>query len=203
MTASSQNRRLFAAAIALVAWIGLGTQLDTSYALVGALPDTLWVMLRYYTVIANLLVAILFTAIALGGLRIASPFNLAGVTIAIILVGVVYNLLLRGMLELSGGAKVADIINHSITPILVPFYWLFLGEKGHLKGRDPFLWALLPLFYFGYALARAAIEGVYAYPFMNVAKLGWGQTLLTAMVMAFCFLIGGYVLVWLDRKMRS
>lgn len=142
-------------------------------------------------------------AIALGRPRIASPFNLAGVIIAILLVGVVYNLLLRGMLEHSGGGKVADIVNHSVTHIIVPLYWLFAAEKGHLKGRDPLLWGLLPLVYFGYALARAAVEGVYASPFMNVDKLGWGQTLITAVVMALGFLIGGYALVWLDRKLRS
>lgn len=96
MTASPQNRRLFAAAITLVTWIGLGTQLYASYASAGTLPETLWVMLRYFTVIVNLFVAIMFTAIALGRPHIASPFNLAGVTISILLVGIVYNLLLRG-----------------------------------------------------------------------------------------------------------
>lgn len=90
-----------------------------------------------------------------------------------------------------------------MTPILAPLYWLFAAEKGHLKRRDPLLWALLPLVYFVYALARAKVEGVYAYPFMNVDKLGWGQTLITAMVMVLGFLIGGQTLVWLDRELPS
>ena len=203
MTASPQNRRLFASVIALVGWVGLWTQFDASYALTGGVAKTLWAMLRYFTVIVNLLVAILFTAIALGVPRFASPFRLAGITIAIMLVGVIYNTLLVGMTELSGGAKVADIINHSVTPILVPLYWLFAAEKGHLKRHDPLLWALLPLAYFGYALARAAMDGIHAYPFINVERLGWGQTLANAAVMALGFLIAGYGLMWLDRKLRS
>lgn len=201
MTAPLKHRRVFAAAIAIIAWIGLTTQFDASYALVSSVPETIWVMIRYFTVIVNLLVAIVFTAIALNIPGLSSPFRLAGVTIAIMLVGVVYNLLLTGLIELSGGAKLADLINHSITPALVPLYWLFAAEKGRLHRRDPLLWALLPLAYFGYALIRGPLEGVYAYPFMNVARLGWGQTLINAAVMAVGFMAAGYGLVWLDRRL--
>ena len=74
-------------------------------------------MLRYFTVITNLLIAIVFTAIALG--RTIAPPWLAGITMAILLVGIVLHLLLSGMVELSGGAKLADLINHSVTPVLV------------------------------------------------------------------------------------
>jgi hypothetical protein len=203
MTALPKNRRLLAAVIALVAWTGLGIQFDASYARSGNVPETLWVMLRYFTVIVNLLVAILFTAIALDLRRLATPFALAGVMIAILLVGIVYHLLLDGMVELSGGAQLANLINHSATPILVPLYWLFAAAKGQLKGRAPLWWALLPLAYFGYALARGACEGLYAYPFMDVGQLGWSQTLITAVVMATGFIAAGYALVWLDRRLSS
>ena len=75
---------------------------------------------------------------------------------AILLVGVVYNPLLSGMVELSGGAKLADIINHSVTPVLVGLYWLVLAPKGDLRRTHPLLWGIFPLAYFPYAMARGA-----------------------------------------------
>lgn len=158
-------------------------------------------MLRYFTVITNLLVAIVFSAIALDIRRLSTPFQLAGVTIAIMLVGVVYGLLLRGMVELSGGALLADTLNHVVTPILVPLYWVLLAPKGYVRARDPWLWTLLPLAYFAYALVRGASEGLYAYPFIDLPAIGWTQLLVNAAVMALGFIAAGHVLFWLDGRL--
>jgi hypothetical protein len=201
MNTLSGTARFAAGVVALVAWFGLAAQFRASLGLVGAVPETLWVMLRYFTVIANTLAAIIFTGVASGRSGFAAPPRLGGMTVTMLLVGVVYHLLLRGMLELSGGAKLADILMHTATPLLVPAYWLVFAPKGGLSRRDPLLWAVLPLVYFVYALARGAIEGVYAYPFMNVTELGWPQTLATALLMALGFMAAGFVMLWLDRML--
>lgn len=197
----STSARFAAIVVAMVAWVGLIVQWQASIGLTGAAGAALWAMLRYFTVLANLLVAVHFTAVALGSRRAARPFPLGGTTLAILLVGVVYGLLLRGLLELSGGAMLADLLLHKVTPVLVPLWWLAFAPKGCLKRRDPLLWALLPLTYFAYALARAAVDGLYPYPFMDVARLGWGQTLLNALLMAAGFLAAGLALRWLDGRM--
>jgi hypothetical protein len=143
MNTLSGTARFAAGVVALVAWFGLAAQFRASLGLVGAVPETLWVMLRYFTVIANTLAAIIFTGVAS----------------------------------------------------------LVFAPKGGLSRRDPLLWAVLPLVYFVYALARGAIEGVYAYPFMNVTELGWPQTLATALLMALGFMAAGFVMLWLDRML--
>jgi hypothetical protein len=203
MTSLTPAARLAAAAIALIAWAGLGIQLQASTELMGSVPAALWAMLRFFTVLANLLVALAFTGIAFGRERAAAPFLLGGVTLAILLVGIVYGLLLNGLLELSGGALLADALLHKVTPVLVPCWWLAFAPKGGLRPRDPLLWALLPLAYFGYALARGAADGRYPYPFMNVAQLGWGQTLVNALLMAAGFLLAGVLLLLIDRKLAG
>lgn len=195
------GRRVAAALVALVGWIGIGVQLDASTALAGSVRGAIWNMLLFFTIIANLLAAIVMTGIALDWRAFKAPVTIGGVTIAILLVGVVYALLLRGLLELSGGARLADILLHSVTPVLVPLYWLLLAPKGGLTWRAPFLWACLPLAYFGYALVRGDLEGRYPYPFMNVAQIGWGATLTNAFAMAIGFLAVGFVLVWLDDRL--
>jgi hypothetical protein len=198
-----RGNRLLAAGIAGIAWTGLGLQFQASFGQLHSVVAALWVMLFYFTVITNLLVATVFTALAFGNVRVASPFNVAGVTIAIVLVGIVYMLLLNGSLELSGGAKLADTLNHKVTPVLVALFWLFAAKHGGLGWRDPANWALLPLTYFIYGLLRGHAQGKYPYPFMNPAKLGWGSVAVNAAIMALGFLAVGYAMVWLDRRLSG
>ncbi|MDQ3139524.1 MAG: Pr6Pr family membrane protein [Pseudomonadota bacterium] len=193
--------RIIAGLIALIAWAGLAVQFGASVEQVGSATGALWAMLRYFTVLTNLLVAVSFTGIALDSSRLRTPALIGGVTLAIMLVGIVYGLLLRGLLELSGGAELADLILHSITPVVVPLFWLMLAPKGGLRNRDPWLWAIFPLVYFGYALARGFADGVYAYPFMNVTRIGWPATIANALLMAAGFVIAGIAMIWLDRRL--
>ncbi len=191
--------RLAALLIALVAWVGLAVQLQASIGLTGSAGAALWAMARFFTVLTNLLVALTFTVAALRGR--ASPFALGGATLAILLVGIVFALLLNGLVELSGGALLADALLHRATPVLVPVWWLAFSPKGGLKQTDPFLWMLYPLCYFAYALARAQLDGRYPYPFMDAGRLGWLQTGLNAVEVAAGFLLAGLLLVWLDRRL--
>ena len=83
MRASIAN--LAAVVVALICWAGLAIQFNATYAAQRDVVATVWVLLRFFTVITNLAVAIVMTRVALGGK--VSAFMLAGVTIAIILVG--------------------------------------------------------------------------------------------------------------------
>jgi hypothetical protein len=193
--------RLAAAIIAALAWAGLVVQFEATLGLTGSPGESLWVILRYFTILTNLLVALVMTALALG--RRVAPFMLGGVTIAIVLVGAVYMLLLRGLVELSGGAILADTLLHKIVPILVPLYWLAFAPKGELRWGQAFVWSLYPLAYFAYALVRGAFEGRYAYPFIDVAEIGYGQTVINAVAIAAGFVAAGLALVGLDDMLAS
>lgn len=193
--------RLAAAVIALFAWAGLAIQFNATFGNSGSLGDTVWILARFFTVLTNLVVAVTFTMLALG--RQLAPSLLGGVTLAIALVGAVYMLLLRGLLELSGGALLADTLLHKVVPVLVPVWWLVFSPKGGLNLRDPWLWALYPLAYFAYAIARGLGGDKYPYPFMNVAEIGWSRTLINSIAIALCFVVAGYALLWLDRRLSK
>lgn len=192
--------RWAATIIALVAWTGLGVQFGATFAMTGNVGKTLWIMVLYFTIIGNIAVALAFTALAAGRSHRPSPFILGGVTITMLLVGIIYNTLLRGMVELSGGAKAADLLNHTVTPVLVSAFWFFLAERGRLRWSAPLKWALLPLAYFPYGLLRGWTGGRYPYPFMDLQELGWGRTLVNAIAIATCFTLLGYAMVWWDRR---
>ncbi|MDI1294690.1 MAG: Pr6Pr family membrane protein, partial [bacterium] len=186
--------RMTAALIALIATMGLVIQFDTSLAQTGSIGGTIWVLLRFFTIWTNVAVALLFTAIALGARPAA--WLIGGVTLAILLVGIVYGLLLRGLLNLSGGALLADTLLHKVTPLLVPLWWIICVPKGRLDWICPWIWALFPAIYLPYALVRGAIEGKYAYPFIDVATLGMAAVLVNAALIALAFLAAGHALVW-------
>jgi len=116
---------------------------------------------------------------------------------------VVYATLLAGLLDLSGGAKVADLLLHRVTPVIVPLFWLFGVRHGRLTHRDPVIWAVPPLVYWGYALLRGRHEGVYAYPFIDVTRNGWPTTIVIALIIAAAFFGAGHAMVWIDQRLRS
>jgi hypothetical protein len=193
----SSLARIAALIVAMTIWVGLAVQFVASVGLAASAGAALWMMLLYFTILANLASALLFTAMVAGSS--ASARLIGGVTLAMLLVGIVYHLLLSGLLSLSGGAALADVLLHTVAPILVPSWWLVFAPKGGLTMRDPPIWAVFPLAYFVYGLARGGRGGHYPYPFMNLDKLGWGHTLLNACVIAIAFMLAGYALVGIDR----
>lgn len=192
--------RMAALAIAVVALLGLATNFSVSLAFTGSPWRTTWALLRYFTITTNLLVLAVFMCISVSGsLAIAGKW-MGATVLSIVLVGVVYAVLLAGQRELSGGSLLADVLLHRVTPILVPVFWLLFVPKGRLTRRDPYLWALYPLAYFAYAMIRGALDGRYAYPFINAARLGWPHVVLNAVLIAVGFFGVGEVFVYWDRR---
>lgn len=193
-------RRIGAAAIALTAAAGLAIQFNATLEQTGSVGTTLWILVRFFTVLTNMAVLLIFGKIACG-VRM-TPRLIGGATLAILLVGVIYGLLLRGLVSLSGGALLADTLLHKATPVLVALWWIGCAPKGRLSWRDPWIWAAFPAAYLPYVLVRGALEGTYAYPFIDVTKLGLGQVLLNAVLIAIGFLMAGHLLIWIDRRFR-
>jgi len=190
-------RSAAAAIVAIVCWAGLAIQFSATFGHQHHLVPTLWILLRFFTVITNLLVAVVMTLVAVG--RKVSPFVLGGITISILLVGVVYMTLLRGLVELSGGALLADLLLHKASPVAMSLWWLLFAQRKALKWNAAMQWALYPLAYFAYALVRGHYEYKYPYPFMDVGKLGWTQTAINAGGIAMAFIVAGFLLVWIDQ----
>ncbi len=192
--------RIAASCIAVIALTGLAVQCIAVYRENSSILLTLWIVFAFFTITTNLLVAVVFTSIASARSGLRADWVVAGTMLAILLVGVIYALLLHGTTELSGGSAVANVLLHMATPVLVPLFWIAFYPKGSLAWRHVLLWAIYPLAYLGYALARGAATGRYAYPFLNVSVLGWQQTALNAVVIAAGFMLCGCAVVWIDRR---
>jgi hypothetical protein len=197
----SQNGRGLAGLIAIVAWIGLIVQFATSSVNLGSVWAAVWHLLLFFTILTNLGVAVAFTGLALGRVSFGTPLLLGGITLSMLLVGIIYSLLLAGTVILTGGDKFANVIMHYAMPMLTPVFWLAYAPKGGLRARDPLIWAVYPLAYLAYSLLRGGIDGQYPYPFLDVGKFGWAATASNATGIAIGFLIAGYLMLWLDRRL--
>ena len=189
-------RNLAAALIAIICWAGLAIQFSDTYANQHHVTTTLWVLVRFFTVLTNLLVALVMTSVAIG--RRASPELLGGLTLSIVLVGAVYYGLLQGLHHLIGPAQVANLLLHRASPIAMTLWWLFFAPRGRLKWNAPWLWVAYPVVYFIYVLARGQIDGRYPYPFIDVGHLGWVQVAMNSGGIALAFVLAGFLLVWID-----
>ena len=174
----------------------------------GGLLGALWWLGRFFTILTNLAVGIAFAQIARRGREAVSPLVLGGLVLAIMLVGLVFNLLLPGMQQGTWADFLGDKIHHVIVPLAVPLWWLVFAPYGQLTWRAPLAWALYPLAYAGYVMTRAQFEPVgatqrYPYFFMDVDRLGWGGAIGNMAAIAAVFTLVGWLAVWLDRRLGA
>ena len=193
--------RCAAGCIAAVAWLGLVIQCVSTFQGNHSVSLTLWIVFAYFTILTNLLVAVVFTALAVERTRLRAPWVVAGTMLSILLVGIIYALLLHGKTELSGGSAVANVLNHMATPVLIPLFWIIFTPKGQLRWSHPLVWAIYPLAYLAYSLIRGGQTGKYPYPFLDPGLVGWRQTMLSNLAIAVAFLICSYTLVALDHRL--
>jgi hypothetical protein len=189
--------RIAAAIVAIVCWAGLAIQFSATYGNQHDVIASLWILARFFTIITNLLLAVTMTRVAVGG-RVSATV-LGGLTLAVLMVGIVYMLLLQNLYHLSGAARIADLLLHKVSPVLTALWWLLCAPRAKLRWSAPLWWSLYPLAYLGYALVRGAADHKYPYPFLDVGKIGWLQTALNIGGIALGFILAGFALVWIDR----
>lgn len=190
--------RTAAALLAALAWAALALQLALSLRLStangnGALHG-LWVFLAYFTVLSNLLIALLATAGARrsdGGTELR--WRGCAVT-AIALVGLGYHLLLRNAWNPQGAQWLADMLLHYAVPLAALAWWLAIPPRTRIPAAAPLLWLAWPAGYFAYALLRGQASGFYPYYFIDVGKLGIARVLLHAGGLLIAFLASAHLL---------
>jgi hypothetical protein len=194
-------KRSTAGCIAAIAWLGLAFQCISTFQINHSFPLTLWIVFAYFTILTNMLVAVVFTGLAASRTEMRAPWIVAGTMLSILLVGIIYALLLHGKTELTGGSAVANALLHMATPVLVTLFWIVFTPKGQLTWSHPLVWAIYPLAYLAYSLIRGVQTGRYPYPFLDPGLVGWPQTMLSNLAIAVTFLVCSYGLVALDHRL--
>lgn len=201
----SPPARAVAALIALATAVSLAAQ----FVAVGldhpeySHGETLWRLARYFTILTNLMVAVTYAALALSG-RVGSPVWLGGVTLWIVITGVVYHLLLAATdTQDTAVSWYANIGLHSVVPGLVALWWLAAGPREGLGIHAALLWLLWPLLYVCYALLRGQIDGTYPYFFTDPTRIGWQGVGMWTLILAGAFFAAGLLQIALARLLRN
>ena len=154
----------------------------------------------FFTTIGNILVALAMTLPWLAPRsRLAQwllrPSVRTVIVAYIIVVGLVYHLMLRNLYNPQGWRLACVIILHYVIPPLFIIDWLAFVQKRHLSWKILFGALALPVLYIAWTLVHGAFTGFYPYPFINVARFGYAQVLMTigAMIAAFVGLVLGLV----------
>lgn len=159
-------------------------------------------MFMYYTILSNVVVCLaLFYMIAKHG-RLGD-FDLRmkdGVAMSILITMVVYHIMLAPTAAPKDYYNIENYICHYILPLGYLLDSLFL-DRVTFRKADPFLWSLLPVAYFGFALVNGFFlqipipgrKNFYPYFFVDVEKLGLPRVLLFCLVILTAYIATGYL----------
>ncbi len=196
-----------AAGLAIVGWCALAGELHfilgnrRPFRIVHSVVE----FFSFFTVISNLLVAIILT---LWALRPVDRFTgqratrvTAAAVVYILMTGLVYTLLLRQSHGSIAG-WVVDIALHQSVPLGYCWFWVVILPKHRLDGSDAVRWLILPLAFALVALVRGAITGEYTYPFLNPARLGYPRVALNVVLLSLPFFGLGMVVMKVSRVLQ-
>lgn len=208
--APGTRARFVIAAAALLGAYALTLQLALTVRLVLRQGDSVlaavWLYLDYFTVLTNGLLVAVMAVVARGprgplGRALTQPASLTAIATSILIVGLVYNLILRGSWHPTGWQRLADELLHGVMPLIGLAFWWWQVRGLPIRPRPLLTWLLYPLGYLGYALVRGAADGHYPYPFLDAASLGLRQVLLNATGVALTFaVVGGLLLAIAHRR---
>lgn len=143
----------------------------------------------YFTILTNILVAVMFTMAAFSdNTFFTRPGVQTAITVYIIVVGLIYNLVLRFLWSPQGMQRFTDELLHTIIPVSAVVYWVKYVRKDGLVYRNCFLWLLFPFAYILFVALRGAASGFYPYPFIDVTRLGYPRALLNGLGMVLIFM---------------
>lgn len=198
-------RITFAGLIALTGWFAVITQyvlMFNNSALPGA--ETTIRFFSYFTILTNILVAISFTVELMSAFkrpeRLRVQGSLTAATVYITVVGLVYQVVLRGIWDPQGMQRLVDELLHTIIPISVIVFWLRYERTSMLQYRRIRIWLLYPFIYLLFILFRGTFSGFYPYPFIDVAVLGLPRVILNAFLMLVLFVVVSLLYVFLGKK---
>lgn len=195
----------FSFIIAILAWIAVVCQY---YLMVenssNLLLETTIRFFSYFTILTNSIVALYFTNRVYKCLKTKTIStenfgHLTAITIYILIVGLVYQIILRHSWSPQGLQKFIDEVLHSVIPILVLVYWFMNKKNMHLNYNQIAYWLIFPLLYLFYALIRGYYSNFFPYPFLNFLDIGFSNVVVNCLFLITLFSFVSLFFVWVSK----
>jgi hypothetical protein len=159
----------------------------------------------FFTILTNILVGLFFTSKLFNSFsKKLKIFNqkgsLTAITTFILIVGLVYQFVLRSIWSPTGMQKIIDELLHTIIPSFVLIYWFLFSTKEKIKFTEVSIWLLYPLFYLFLVLVRGKFSNYFPYPFLNFPEIGFGKTILNCVIIFLVILAVMGILIFVNNK---
>lgn len=204
----NQTKRFVQISIAVIAWCAVILQLYLQIInRTTAVSEALIRFFSYFTILTNIMVAVCFTSLAWQKGKAFNFFNnpgrLTAITVYILIVGLVYNLVLRSLWQPQGLQLIVDNLLHSVTPLLTIIYWFVYTSTQNINWKEPVAWMAYPFFYLIYVMIRGSFSDFYPYFFIDVSKLGYAKAFTNAVYVTLAFLVVSYLLIVLGKLRKT
>ena len=198
--------KIYLALIAILGWFALIAQfyINIHSGLAAPFVEIIVRYFSYFTITTNLLVAIASTTLLINplwgpGYFFSQQGTLAAITVYILIVGIIYNLILRSLWNPQGLQWVVDELLHSAIPLLLLGFWIIFAPKDELLWKDIWSWLIYPIVYMLFILFRGSTSKFYPYPFINIRVLGLNKVLANSIGIALAFVLVSLIMVALAR----
>ena len=130
----------------------------------------------YFTNLSNIFAGIVLLLSSIQQLQNKRPTTFRSIvrgssTVAMIIVGIVYVVLLRHE-DLGVLLPWVNIVLHYMIPVYMLFDWFYAPTSFKITPKHIMYWMIFPLAFLVYSLIRGAIVHWYPYPFLNPDKVG-------------------------------
>ncbi|RBQ05767.1 Pr6Pr family membrane protein [Pedobacter miscanthi] len=201
-----ENFRPFTICTAIFVWFSLALQFGVSLNLLaGNYIETIKIFLSYFTVTTNIIVAVCFSCLSFvkrndKGNFFTKASTLTAIAVYIIVVGLIYNVMLRGIVSPRGWARAADELLHVVNPLIFLLFWIFFVKKSTLRYKQAINWLIYPLLYVVFIVIRGYLINKYPYPFIDVVQLGYPKAILNAVIVIFFFWLLSLFFIFISKK---
>jgi len=202
----SSSMKIYLAAMVIIGWFALIAQFYITANLgVTPVPEMIVRYFSYFTIQTNLLLAVCYTVLLFSpgsawGRFFSRQQTLAAITVYIIIVGLIYNTILRSLWNPEGLQKLVDELLHSVIPVMALIFWLVFTAKNQLQWKNILPWLIYPFAYIIYVLIRGFVAGFYPYPFINTMQLGLNKVMVNSVGIAVVFICMSLVLVGIGKS---
>ncbi|WP_052257441.1 Pr6Pr family membrane protein [Kaistella jeonii] len=215
MSKSVSAKKIFEITGFFLGWISVGSQFILMIQNRQAdISETIIRFFSFFTILTNILVALFFTA-KIDNLKgfffnlFRSKGSLTAVTTFILIVGLVYQFILRKTWHPTGLQMIVDELLHTLIPLFMLGYWLLNVQKENLQMKSIFKWLLYPVVYLILVMTRGYFSHYYPYPFINRDQIGVEKVLVNSLFILiftiFVFLIlkfiGNYIINLKTKKL--
>lgn len=158
----------------------------------------------FFTILTNSIVFICGAILFFGGKSKINSFfrkctTLTAITVYILIVGIVFNLLLRSLIDLKGHHLIVSEIFHTVVPTLFFFYWLFFVSPERISFKVILFWLVYPVIYIIYTLFHGIVTNFYPYPFIDATKLGFKTAIVNGVFVLIAFVVLSMILISISK----